>query len=291
MEISNLFLYRYNLYFSVNCINEEYDLPNLVTNDENFPTKVAVLRDLSEADLKDIQNNKMINDVIHIAQKILKNQFQHANGLQDPTLGQNMSFSVMKNTPFVQILHNGKSHWVAISTYNCNDGEVHLMDSFFSGKISNHLKRQICAIMKCSSSTLSIKAIPVQQQKNFVDCGLYAIYFVYTILSNGSFTNNILENKMRSHLLDCFTKGKFIGFPMDECLSKRNTEKIISLELFCSCRMPWFMGDSKKYNMQMVECSSCNEWFHRMCERISDDCFLKKFKDSNWFCYICSNKK
>ena len=40
------------------------------------------------------------------------------------------------------------------------------------------------------------------------------------------------------------------------------------------------------YCWQMIECSSCGEWFHRMYERVKDD----KYDESNtgdWLCSKC----
>ena len=42
---------------------------------------------------------------------------------------------------------------------------------------------------------------------------------------------------------------------------------------------------------QMVECSDCSEWFHRMCERIPDAVFRKKNSKCDWLCYQCSSKR
>ena len=41
-------------------------------------------------------------------------------------------------------------------------------------------------------------------------------------------------------------------------------------------------------NRQMVECCKCNQWFHRMCERIQAEVFVKKHVQ--WFCNECTKK-
>ena len=76
-------------------------------------------------------------------------------GLQDPILGQTLSFAIHKSEPFVQVLHDGCLHWVCISTVKCSPGEVILMDSMFSGNISVAVKRQICAILHCEHKNLT----------------------------------------------------------------------------------------------------------------------------------------
>ena len=77
----------------------------------------------------------------------------------------------------MQILHDGNLHWVAISTYGWSPEEVFLMDSLFNGCIADHTKRQICSIMNYEQDVLKIIALPVQQQSNGVDCGVFAIVF------------------------------------------------------------------------------------------------------------------
>ena len=64
--------------------------------------------------------------VINSFQQMLKSQYIQANGLQDPVLGQEPNFDVYRNLPFVQILHDGNLHWVAINPYGCNPSEVFL---------------------------------------------------------------------------------------------------------------------------------------------------------------------
>ena len=51
---------------------------------------------LNHSDLKDISGNRMLNDnIVNAVQKMLKNQFTEANGLQDPVLGQGLNFQVI----------------------------------------------------------------------------------------------------------------------------------------------------------------------------------------------------
>ena len=62
-----------------------------------------------------------------------------------------------------------------------------------------------------------------------------------------------------------------------KCKTCKNRE--IMVEIFCTCRMPWRKAKNNIYAKQMVECSKCGEWFHRMCERIPEDIFMKQNKD------------
>ena len=99
---------------------------------------------LNHSDLKDISEKRMLNDsIVNAVQKMLKKQFTEANGLHDPVLGQGLNFQVYRSIPFVQVLRNGRMHWVAISSYGCDQGEIYLMDSLFNGRITEHTKNQI----------------------------------------------------------------------------------------------------------------------------------------------------
>ena len=64
---------------------------------------------------------------------LIQSQHIHANGLQDPVLGQGLNFAICLNVLFVQILHYGNLHWVAISAYGCNPREVFLMVVYLMG--------------------------------------------------------------------------------------------------------------------------------------------------------------
>ena len=124
---------------------------------------------LTAGDLDDISHNRMLNDsVINSFQQMLKSQHIHAHGLQGPVLGLGLNFTICRNVLFVQILHYGNLHWVAISTYQ---GEVFLMDSLFNGRIVYHTKRQICSIANNEQDALKTIAPAAQQQPNGADCG------------------------------------------------------------------------------------------------------------------------
>ena len=166
---------------------------------------------ISDEDLEDLRSNEMLSDnVINLFQNMIKRKFKDANGLQDTVLGQTLQFDVQRNKPFVQILHDGRFHWVAISSYGCQEGEIFLMDSLFSGRIANHTKRQICCILNCASDELKVKVLPVQQQTNGVDCGVFAVAFVYHILSTKKTPTDISfeERRTRSHIVNCIGKNE-----------------------------------------------------------------------------------
>ncbi|XP_065066055.1 uncharacterized protein LOC135691970 [Rhopilema esculentum] len=221
---------------------------DISTDSDEINTNLFVGRQqLNKHDLKKISENDMLNDsIIHVFQSLMLKDHPESNGLQDPVLGQNLSFNVHHNKPFVQILHDGKLHWIAVSTYGCEPGEVFYLDSLFSGRISEKVKQQLCAIMHSSMPILKINVVPVQQQSNGVDCGAYAIAFTNYILKEKRNPTEVTfdQQTMRHNLLRSLAANKMLPFPITTKTVRRCCTKTISLELYCSCRMCWVPFDN-----------------------------------------------
>ena len=81
----------------------------------------------------------MLNDPVI---QFLQSLFDGINGLQDPLLGQRLSFKVARN-PFIQILYDGRCHWVTASTFCCYPGEMNFYDSLLKGKITDSVKKNV----------------------------------------------------------------------------------------------------------------------------------------------------
>ena len=64
----------------------------------------------------------MLNDsfiiviLLYKVQSILHKQYPDIGGLQDTKLGEILNLNVYQNQPFIQVLHDGNIHWVAVST-------------------------------------------------------------------------------------------------------------------------------------------------------------------------------
>ena len=72
----------------------------------------------------------------------------------------------------------------------------------------------IANISRTENSELEIHIPSCQQQKNGVDCGIFAVANAYYILSGIDVSSiRIDENKMRMHFLQCFEQGRFELFP------------------------------------------------------------------------------
>ena len=97
--------------------------------------------------------------------------------------------------------------------------------------------------------------MPMQQQKNNTDCGIYAIVFAYFIVNN----TDPYETKLRKHLYFCFQNCKMAPFPLSSRKERKNREKIIFLNFYCNCRMSWSNFDGGNFDMRMVKYDVCLE--------------------------------
>ncbi|XP_065653455.1 uncharacterized protein LOC136080567 [Hydra vulgaris] len=242
----------------------------------------------------DISKEQMLNDkVIHFCQQLMSIQLNIDVGLQDPIKGQVLSFHIYPSTPFVQILHDGNLHWLCVTTYDCKPGEIYIFDSLFHGSISLHTKRQICYLLHCQEKNLTFKVLPIQQQTNGVDCGIYAIAWARQILETKSIPSTYLtfeQSEMRSHLLKCILNNRLEIFPVTKNPSsfRKCAAKTIRIPLHCSCRMFWVPGDEDIFNRQMAQCYACRKWFHRDCEKIPLSAYEKE--DEIWICCDCQSQ-
>ena len=136
------------------------------------------------------------------------------NSLQDPLLGQRLSFKVARN-PFIQIRYDGRCHWVTVSTFGCDPGEINYYDSLFKGKITDSVKKQICNLLHSKEKKINVHGMPVHQQKNKTDCGIYVISFAYFIANNSHPSiASLEETRLKKHLYICFQNCKMVLFPL-----------------------------------------------------------------------------
>ena len=138
---------------------------------------------ISKESVLALKNNRMLSDdIINALQNMLSREYPDVKGLQDPALGQALQFKVINESLFVQVLHTGGFHWIAINTFGCNNGEVCIMDSLFHGRLSQQTKHQICSSMNSKKPKIVVNVLPLQQQNNGYDCGLFAKAFVQFVM-------------------------------------------------------------------------------------------------------------
>ena len=122
---------------------------------------------LSEQDISTISTGDWLTDhIVGAAQSVLREQFPHARGLENTTLGPIFNFSVQKGQ-FSQILNTGSHHWVLVSTVGCyTPSVVYLYDSLFSGRIAALVQKQIASIIYEEGTSFKVIVPNVQHQNN-----------------------------------------------------------------------------------------------------------------------------
>ena len=130
-------------------------------------------------------------------------------------------------------------------------------------------------------------ALPVQQQSNTIDCGVFALAFIHYILSEKKTPAeaNFDTSKMKRLLLHCLVENELSQFPRSDRNHRKCIHKTISVALFCNCKINWAKSDNRLFDKQMVKCDGSCEWFHRMCERIPEKPFNEKYV--KWYCHKC----
>ena len=149
--------------------------------------------------------------IIHEAQILLANINKNISGFQRPTLGPVGQFDIV-TSDFVQVLHVNNNHWVCVSSINCAPGYVNLMDSLSNPVLSQEIVDLVKNLL--GPSYKGINHLPVQQQLNMSDCGVFAIAFA-TCLVYGLNPSQVRFNipMMRPHLFNCFKARAMWLFP------------------------------------------------------------------------------
>ena len=85
------------------------------------------------------------------------------------------------------------------------------------------------------------------------------------------------ENKMRVHFFQCLEQGRFEPFPekQTDVATFFSPECVISVEILCSCRMLWVWYHIKNPALNMADCDTCHQWYHRKCEKFLAKCLMK----------------
>ena len=112
---------------------DEKDKEESVSSNEHKPDAFKNVLTLNDRDVHLILKGNMLNDTVI---QFFQSLFDGINDLQDPLLGERLSFKVARN-PFIQILHDGRCHCVTVSTFGCDPGEINYYDSLFKDKITD----------------------------------------------------------------------------------------------------------------------------------------------------------
>ena len=175
--------------------------------------KTASLGNLTQAEYDIIESPTGWLDcsIIQEAHILLKQLNPMIEGFQKTALGPARNFDVV-TSEFVQILHTGNQHWVCTSSVGCLPGIVNLYDSLFHDIIANEVEELLKDLM--ANNFVAINIVPVQQQGNGSDCGVFSIAFATCIVygrNPGMVTFDVPQ--MRPHLSRCLKTGVLSPFP------------------------------------------------------------------------------
>ena len=126
-------------------------------------------------------NGWLENTIIQYAQAFLRTVNPDLQGFQRTSLEAYFNFDKV-NGDFVQILHTGGNHWVCVGSIGCEKGFVNLYDSLFYDVILNDLEQQVRNLIGEEFKAISV--VPVQQQSNGSDRGVFAIAFATVLVYN-----------------------------------------------------------------------------------------------------------
>ena len=145
-------------------------------------------------------------------------------------------------------------HWICVAnmTSGKSSSQVHyVFDSLFSRKIQQDVIHQIAAYSFCPENELIIHVMPVQQEKNGVECGLLSIAFATSLAFGEDPSNSIYDSAaLRPHLIKCLKSGRIAPFPKIEGKRVVRCEPSThTVEMFCSCRTPWTAQRNSSYDM------------------------------------------
>lgn len=187
---------------------------------------------------------------------------------------------------WVQVVNLGGSHWITLSnmcTKRANAVQVY--DSGFGYNLSDSMVKIICTLsfnFLSEHDHLIVETADCQRQRGGSDCGLFALAFA-TELCHGvdPICRKFTQQDMRIHLSTSYHQGCLLPFPST---SRRTpfppTRKVREIEIFCLCR--------NLANGIMVQCDSCQKWFHRECVKVPEPSVLSEKKTFKFHCPTCS---
>ena len=244
----------------------------------------------SEREKYIILSKEMLTDEsINLAMNMIHEQFPQIGGLTDSSIGKLQQFDIVPPTAqYIQILHCEPLHWVCVANMSNlkSDNHFHMLyDSLAATKAREDVVDQVVDYSSCLEKKLIIKRMPVQQQQNGVDCGLFALAFATSLAFGEDPCKNTYDVKrLRPHLLECLKKQQLVPFPTSTDKITRPDAKSFIVELYCSCRRPWRNRSDPSYDM--AQCERCQIWYHQICENIPRTVFRGNQK--HWFCQSCT---
>ena len=135
-------------------------------------------------------------------------------------------------------------------------------------------------MINSTSSQFKVNAMSVQQQPHAIDCSLFAIAFATDLFYSNSPSNvSCKHEKMQQHLFICLQQDLFPLFPRASAEAYKTRRFTYILDFYYTCRNVYFEEDIEKdRGYFMVQCCSCDDWFHRKGLLIPHEIFLDEQK-------------
>ena len=146
----------------------------------NLPHKVRKKAAMTEDIRTQVECKcELKDDTINLCQKIIVEQFDLSRGFEDTTLSPDKFTSVSEK--FIQVLNVSSKHWILV--FRGQFGQINICDSLVTdGKFPQKVVKRISRIANCHGSVLELRVLPVQQQKNSIDCVMFPIAHAIEIL-------------------------------------------------------------------------------------------------------------
>ena len=238
-------------------------------------------------------DKKLSSDIINFSLGLLKAQFPEINGFQnygDAPVRENGKWKYglklkTVNAPCTQIHHTGNDHWI-VSFQDEDSSDIYVADSMVSeNELSTSVEMQFLEMY--GRDKLNVSLLKVHQQKNFVDCGVFAIAFCTKFCYTGR--KGVLQAdfdvvKMRGHLLNCLENVELTPFPKLRKKLKLRKQKEKTFDYSISADCAALCNYPNSYN-DMVQCDSesCQKWYHYTCAGLDSPT-----ESLLWVCNRCS---